>query len=981
MVMGVSVPVGTAHAEGQLPGASAATMGEISGVVSDASRGGFLRGAEVRIQGMDVVAVTDSEGRFSLRRVPEGQHTLVISYFGRPTHRETVLVSAGSIARTNIALRAAGADGDISNLDGVAVIGQRPQAESEAAAFQLQRSSNALVNVVAADAIGHFPDQNIAAALGRLPGVAVERDQGQERAVSLRGAPSRWSTISFDGVNVIAPGGKSARTDTVPAAIANSVVVRKAVTASMSGETLAGNIDIVTRGAFDYDGMKTSLSTGIGYNDLGGGRQYDAGGFFSNTFGDDRFGIALSASTYERDMITDNFETDWEVASEDREAGRETRAWADAHQNKLYRLTRSNTAFAGRFDFRPSADHRFFLSSIHTEFTDDELRNAMEFDFDDGAVRTDRAATTRGYADLRTGNTPLEGRIYGVELDSTLNVNHTAQSIFTNTLGGEQRLGEWDASWRLNYTESKSEHGPSFNSSWRSPRPGGSIDYSLRPTVDYDFTDRENHRVRLYETIVNPDGTYSAGDYKRSLDPQDYEFVYLRSTSRLQDSRSRSGRLDLGRAMDLFGRSSDIEIGVQYDKRTKEDTRQVLEIVPGTLAAAGIPFPSPADISIDTPYKGKLPLGYSFRYFSEKEARALWARLQSQGLANVRAGDSETNDYKVSEEVFAAYAMATTWFDWGNLVTGVRVEQVDNTGEALVQNNGVFTPVRVSGDSTVVLPSVHLNWDINDELKLRLSANTGAARPDFTLLRPNFNIDDVEGVISGGNPELEAEKAVGVDAYLEWYMPSGAFFSVGAYYKHLSDVLLEVDRARFGSDVLDEPGFNRSEYRFETTENGGSGHLAGIEIAFSQTLEPFVERWNLPDWAAGFGVRGNVTFNDTETETPDGRKVELPGSSDFIYNLALSYERYGFSTRLSWQYRTEWIDGLGDGDVLGDTYWDEVGRLDFKASYRFNPSTEVFLEANNLLREPGIRYEGDRIRVSEFEKFGARYMVGLRMNF
>ncbi|MGY0633885.1 TonB-dependent receptor [Luteimonas sp. A478] len=972
--------VALADSDAQLRGVSVEQAGEISGVVRD-GQGGFLRGVEVRVQGMDVVAVTDSEGRFLLRRVPEGAHTIELSYVGRPTRRESVTVVAGALATANVVVGQTGLEGDLATLDGIQVRASRPQAESEAMALQIQRSSNALVNVVAADSIGHFPDQNIAAALGRLPGVAVERDQGQERAISLRGAPSRWSTISFDGVNVIAPGGKSARTDTIPSGLANSVIVRKAVTADMSGETLAGNVDIITRSAFDYDGLQTSLNTGIGYNDLGGGRQYDISGFISNTFADGLFGVALTASKYEREMITDNFETDWEMASEDREPGNESRAWADAHQNKLYRLTRGNTAVAGRFDFRPSDDHRFFLSTIHTEFTDDELRNAMEFDFDDGAVRTDRAAVTQGYADVRTGNTPLEGTIHGVELDSTLNVNHTVQSIFTNTLGGDQRLGEWDASWRLNYTKSEAESGPSFNSSWRSPRPGGDRDWSLRPTIDYDFTDRERHGVRMYETIVNPDGSLSKGQYKRSLDPQDYEFVYLRSEHRLQDSRSRSGRLDLTRAMDLFGQASDVQFGVQYDRRTKEDSRERWDILPGTLAAAGVPMPSPSDFSIDRPYKGKLPLGYSFRYFSEAGAKDLWNRLYGQGLGTLDESRAATNDYKVTEEVLAAYAMATTWFDWGNIVTGVRVETVDNTGEALVEYDHGFEPVRVSGSNTVVLPSVHLNWDINDELKLRLSANTGAARPDFTLLRPNFNVDDDEQVVSGGSPELDPERAVGVDAYLEWYLPSGAFFSVGAYYKWLDDVLMDMEFSRFGSDVLNQSGLDRSEYIFETTANGGKGHLAGIEVAFSQTLEPFVERWGLPEWAAGFGIRGNMTFNDSETETPDGRKVSLPGSSDFIYNVALSYERYGLSTRLSWQHRTEWIDGIGDGDYLGDTYWDKVGRLDFKTSYRFNPNTEVFLEANNLLKEPGIRYDGARHRVSEYESFGARYMVGLRLNF
>lgn len=967
-----------AHAQSGASSVVSAT-GDISGVVSDAVRGGFLAGAEVRVSGLDVVAVTNSEGRFTLRGVPAGEYTLQASYLGRPTRQAMVTVVGNQIAVVDVVLGATGADNQA--IESMLVIGARPQAESEARALQLQRSSAAIISVVSADAVGQFPDQNIAAALSRLPGIAVERDQGQERAISLRGAPSRWSTISFDGVNVIAPSGRSARTDTVPAAIGSAVAVRKAVTPAMQGESLAGNVDILTRGAFDYPGFKAAMNVGAGYNDLGGGDQYDVGGFVANTFSDGLFGVLLSASRYERDMVTDNFETDWESGedSEDREPGYQGRAWADAHQNKLYRLTRSNTAYSGRFDFRPSDNHHFFFSTIYTEFTDDELRNAHEFDFDDGATRTDRAAVTRGYADIRTGNTPLQGRIFAVELDSTLNTNKTLESIFTNTLGGEQRYGDWDASWRLNVSNSRSESGPTIQSAWRSPR--GSNALSLRPTVVYDFNDRSRHGVTLYETIVNPNGSLSQGALKRSLDPQDYEFVYLRNLERLQDSKSTSARIDLTRDLTLFGRATEFQFGFQYDDRSKEDTRTTLEIVPARLAAAGIPMPSTNDFALNDPYKGELPLGYTFRYFSDSGLRNLWSSLAARGVSNVQANTSETNNYEVNEEVLAAYAMATSYFDWGNILAGARVEQVDNSGSALVRFGNTFRPAEVGGDNLQFFPSVHVNWDINDELKLRVSANSGAARPDFTILRPNFNVSDENQSISGGNPFAEPEKAMGADAYLEWYLPSGGFFSVGAYYKSLDDVLFSVERPRFGSDVLNQPGIDRSGYTFTTTDNGGSGHLAGFEVAVSQTLEPFMDRLNLPDWAAGFGIRGNLTLNDSESETPDGRKVQLPGSSDMIYNLALSYERYGLSTRLSWQYRTKWIDSIGDGDILGDGFWDEVGRLDFKVGYTFSNDADIFLEANNLLSEPGIRYQGDRIRVSEYEEFGPRYLVGLRLNF
>ena len=956
-----------------------AVTGEISGVVTDAAGGVYLVGAEVRISGLNVVAVTNSEGRFTLRSVPVGEYTLNVSYVGQSSQQATVTVNRNEVAVVNLALGATGENNQA--IERMAVSGTRPQAESEARALQMQRSSAAIINVVSADAVGQFPDQNIAAALSRLPGIAVERDQGQERAISMRGAPSRWSSISFDGVNVIAPSGKRARTDTVPAAIGSAVAVRKAVTPDMQGESLAGNVDIITRGAFDYRGFKAALNVGAGYNELGGTDQSELGGFVANTFADGRFGVLLSASRYQRDMITDNFETDWESGedSEDREPGFEDRAWADAHQNKLYRLERSNSAYSGRLDFRPSDDHHFFLSSIYTEFTDDEMRNAHEFDFDDGATRTDRADVTRGYADIRTGNTPLQGTIYAVEMDSTLNTTKTVESIFTNTLGGEQRFSYWDASWRLNYTSSRAESGPTIQSAWRSPRGADAL--SMRPTVVYDYTDRTRHGVTLYETIVNADGSLSQGDLKRSLDPQDYEFRYLRNVERLQDSRSYSARLDLSRDLSLFGRSTDLQFGFQYDDRSKKDTRQTLEIEAGMLSAAGVSQPSPDDFAINDPYQGALPLGYTFRYFSDSALRNLWNSLAAQGLSRVQANTSETNNYEVTENILAAYVMTTTYFDWGNILAGARIEHVENTGSALARLGDNFEPVKVGGDSVEVFPSVHLNWDITNELKLRLSANSGAARPDFTILRPNFNVSDEDETISGGNPFAELEKASGVDAYLEWYLSEGGFYSIGAYYKALDDVLFTVQRSQFGSDVLNQPGINRSSYRYTTTDNGGSGYLTGIEVTFSQTLEPFADSLNLPDWLSGFGVRGNLTFNDSESETPDGRKVQLPGSSDMIYNLALSYERYGLSTRLSWQYRTKWIDSIGSGDVLGDGFWDEVGRLDFKVGYTINEYVNIYLEANNLLEEPGIRYEGETFRVSEYEEFGRRYMIGMRLNF
>lgn len=947
--------------------------GTIHGVVTDAGRGGYLAGVEVRVAGQNVVAVTGSDGAFTLHRIPAGAHQLTASYVGRPDLSQSVSVAIGQSASTTLAMGHAAA----TNLDSVVVSAPRPIAESEYAALQAQRASTSLVNVVAADSIGRFPDQNVAAALSRLPGIAVERDQGQERYVNLRGAPSRWTTIAFDGVNVISPAGRVARLDTIPSAIGSQVIARKAVTAAMPSETLAGNIDIITRSPFDYEGLKIGGDVGIGYNDLGGGKQYNWGGFISNKFADDRWGVLLSASKYSRDMVTDNFESDPEVAKEDNEPGNDQRVWFDAHQNKLYRLTRENESVSGRLEFRPDSNHSFFLSSIYTEFSDHELRNAWEFDFDADAVKTSSGGRGDGYADIRTGNTPYLGTVHGVEMDATQNINNTVQSIFTTTLGGDQSFEEWRASWRVNYTKAESDSGPSFHSTWVSPK-----DRSLRPTVDYDFTNRELHRATLWDTIVNPDGSFSKGNLKRSLDAHDYNFVNLRSNAGKAVTDSYSSRLDLFRDVELFGQPTELQFGFQYDDRTKENNQTRWQVTAAQLAAAGITQPTMTDIASDKPYQGNMPLGYAFRYHDEGKAWALLDGLRAQGVGGMSDSVVMDNWYNVQERIGALYGMATTHFDWGNVVAGVRGEYTRNESSANTEDDeGNFAPVTITESGVEFFPSVHVNWDLNDEMKLRFSANTGAARPDYTDLRPNFAISDENQEIDGGNPYADTEKAVGFDAYFEWYMRPQGFFSAGVYYKDLRDVLFDVSIPQFGSNDLNTPDIDRSEYRYFTLANGGDGYLQGMELAYSQKFGGLAERFNLPMWVGDFGVTANVNFNDSEATTPDGRKVSLPGTSDTIYNASVYYEAHGLSARVSWQHRTEWIDGIGDGDIMGDEYWDDVGRLDFSLRYAFNDNVEMYFDANNLLNESGIRYQGDRRRVSEFEQFGQRYMIGLRMNF
>ena len=99
-------------------------------------------------------------------------------------------VRAALLATTAIALTPAiAAAADEADVAEVVVVA-RPILDAQAAAIAQQRDADNIVSIVAADAVGRFPDQSAAAALSRVPGVAIERDQGQERYVQLRGAPT-----------------------------------------------------------------------------------------------------------------------------------------------------------------------------------------------------------------------------------------------------------------------------------------------------------------------------------------------------------------------------------------------------------------------------------------------------------------------------------------------------------------------------------------------------------------------------------------------------------------------------------------------------------------------------------------------------------------------------------------------------------------------------------------------------------------------
>lgn len=873
----------------------------------------------------------------------------------------------------------AGAKAADGVVEEIVVVGRKPLSDSVAAALAVQRSSDSIVSVLSADSVGNMPDQNVAFAIGRLPGVAVQRDQGQARYVNLRGAPVYWTTLSFDGISVVSPQGRDSRFDNIPSAIASQIIVEKAITPNMVGASVAGNVDIRTRRAFDYKGQTITGKLGLGHVELGDGQEKDGVLVYSNIFAGGKLGIVAQASYYTREMATDNWETDPYLSN----TTDPTKRFAREHENKHYRLTRENISGSFRADYILNDSNSLFLSTIYTQYHDDELRDNFIFRLDQGTDGNGKSYTS---ADYINASSPTLGTSFGARINARIDYRDSVEEMSTTTIGGEHRFAKWDGSWRVNYTDTSDGRDTPVTAAFQSPSS-----FLLRPTVDFDLRNGDVNTVRLYQTV----GTTSArakGAQVTNIETFQFPMTSIGNLYGGDITQAWTLKFDLSRDFNFGGRSSRFAFGGNYTDRQKKSRERSF------TKSYSTGNPTWGQFAADLDYLGSQNLQYTFRYTNKDYTTAFMNSLEAAGDGVLN--DTRLNYYQVSEEILAGYAMATTDFNWGNIVYGARVEQVKNTGQAYVAFPAVGSVkadtrlVNTSSDDVLVYPSAHFNWNISETVKGRLGLTTSASRPDFDDLRPSFTISDSTQSVSGGNPDAKPEQQQGIDAYIEWYMTPTGFMSAGVFYKNINDVLVKRS-SLFNQTVLNLPGLDRSGYVYTAVGNGGDGHLQGLELAFVGTIEQFARANEWPAWTEGFGVNLSATFTSSEVNLPSvngvpARKIALLGSSDGVYNAQATYEKYGLSVRLAYQYRTPWGESVGDYRVInggvypvdnGDIFWDADEELDLSIRYQINEKLEAYFDGVNLTNQGSRRFGDKSANPIEFEKFDKRFIGGVRFKF
>lgn len=833
--------------------------------------------------------------------------------------------------------------------------------QSQIASLEAKRAAINLTDVAAADSVGRFPDQNSAAALSRLPAVAVQRDQGQERYIQVRGAPNRWTSVLIDGVPMVGvdEGGdtRAFRFDSVPAVLLSSLAINKSLTPALPADAIVASIDLRTYSPMDRQGLHVSGDLGYGFMDLGKGEQRQ--GSLRLSWSNDRFGAVIGASHYRRVQLTDNRE----VGLFDEPSGPADTTFGPTEIDiRQYQIERWSNGLFGGLEFQPQEGQRIYATAIFTEFNDDERRNQYE-------LRLDRA--TSGFRNLQAGD------LVNVPLRGTFNYGEYRNRNYIGTLGGEMEDDDgFKVALKLNYARS--------NNTTSLPLVQASTSGLASPSLTYDRSDPRFPIVTLYQTLAGE----TAGSFVRGPLLTNFNQATLNPAGAImiaaaQRTVSDSYTVKLDFSKDLGGIK--VDFGGLYTERNIAGNAFSFSNVAavGALGASvGLPFNINSYVT-DRPWKTGFPLGFTLNYFDnramQRDLDKLLPALTEAGRFDPSNNVPPSDRYLQDEKILSGYVMASGEFGPATIVGGVRVEHYRFANSGTAQIGTARVPLSVDSTKTDFFPSLNARIAISDDIVFRLSGQRGISRPAYGAIRVGSSINDTAspGTISGGNPALKPEYTWGVDTSLEWYLPGGGIASVAGFHRWVDNVFY-ANTQRVGSSVFNSNGVDRSGYLLTSTFNGANGKLYGVEFNLQQQFS------FLPSPLDGFGFQGNLTllrgtFDTALVNGQQTRGIAFPGRSKTIYNTSLYYEKYGLSARVSYQWRDDWLDsigGLGAGESRKG-----YGNLDVTMRYRLNDNLTLFADAANLTNEKYIAYEGDPNLISEVEQIGSRYLFGVRFDF
>ena len=794
----------------------------------------------------------------------------------------------------------------------VVVTGQRAVLAKSIAA---QDKADNIINVLSSDDIGNLPDKNAAEALARLPGVSVQRDQGEGRYITVRGLGPDLNAVTINGALVPSPeaGRRAVALDVLPAGLIRSLEVSKTLRPEQDASSLGGTVEVKSLSAFDLPGSLLIMNAAASHDQNTGKNSPGAGMLWASRFDDGKFGVAVGLSGEKRKFGSDNVETGGAWDGE-RLSGFELRD---------YLPVRERRAAALNLDYRPEAGNSWFLRSFLSRFSDDEVR--------------DRLTVSNV-----SGGALVEGAASSARLERRIRQRKYTQEIQSAVIGTQQKLGAWQLDVQAGRSTADEDTPEALN--------------------DGRFRGIANFKGISFTGSKRPALTAPASAY----DPASYSLNAITLQQRYSKDTEHHLKVDLSHDFALGEMRSAMKFGAKSSRREKtNDTNQWSygsKVVPG----------SPSMASFVQGHQLDYPIG---QIGTALDPAAIRARVAGLDRSAARlATESAMNDFTLDEDIDSAYFQDTlSQGDW-RLLAGVRAEHTSFAAAGVRTSGNAITPLQRSRSYTNWLPSLQLRYDLDRDTSLRGAWTNSVVRANFSQLAPGVALASAtEATI--GNPDLNPLKSRNFDLGVERVIGTDGAVSAYLFYKDIKDFTYTTNLAGSGQwagytsattyangDAAKVKGIELSwQQPLRMLPAPFNGLLVGINGAMtgsranvarfdSKAGTMLVRRISMP------GQSDRVMNLMLGYEAgPVSTRIALNYKSPYLLELG--------------------SDILNSGQ---DRIVDTQKQVDFSLSWQLSKGIQLSFDVANLNNEKYYVYQGVKTHNAQYEQYGRTYKLGLK---
>jgi iron complex outermembrane receptor protein len=909
------------------------------------------------------------------------------------THKQRLMelcLSAMSVILAASALNVASAQNATTEATtGAASSGEQPETivvvgirQSLQKASDIKHDAVNTVESVLAEDIAKMPDLNLAESIQRMPGVAMTREGGEGRNITLRGFAPDFTATTLNGMEIPAStdgldtggftlnAGRAFDFNVFAAELFNRIDIQKTQRASLEEGGIAGTVDLYTAKPFDFKGRTLVVSAQDGYSKLSKANDPRLTLLYSETFADDTVGVLLSAATSKRTVYQEGYSSvlwtspyansdSWDLSNPITVTGTPAASCPAANVlNCLWapRLPRADffgnnqkrTGLTGSLQFKPNDRLLLTFDALHSELVNDRYSyNSMEW------------LLTHGPASGFFGQTPLAFTVGpdGKQLIAA-SFNNVTSWYESRHQASTSKFDQFVLSGKYQIADHLS----------LDAMAGSAKDNADRSELRFYF--RSKPHFYSYDYSANPYvPIVSFGGYNPS-DPNNYLDSVI-GADRLDNILKQNATSKANLTYD--GGTFSIKAGLAYNDRKVQYSDATGSTQPVNPTQYAEPFPY-SNFGSGLGYPGLTP--FAVANFSAIAAAGL---VDPAGYAaNVGA------DWTVEESTLGGYLEFNSEFQLGTMRLrtnyGIRYVSTAVTSKAVLSG----TPIEVKKHYDNYLPSMNFALDITKQLTARLAFGRSMSRPGLDSLNiagPVFGYT-TRTVGNLGDPGLKPYQSNDTDLSLEWYFPKGGLVSLGLFNKDIVSSLTTQTVTKFVDPVylpaiyadpqyiaVANPTLDPAlvPYTFTSVVNTDNGNsVKGVEFTYNQ---PFTF---LRGWLANFGVASNVTHVEARDST---------GLSPNSYNFTFYYDSAIFGARVAVNKRDDYLVQVNPGN--GNATERKVGptQVDMEAFYNLNDHLSFSLEGINITDESERIYDtglGTQDLTRQYTHTGAEWFVGAR---